>query len=70
MEKIWGRQNGGSLGLGRKSLGSNRDTETWSWFWFSIPKRGYQDTDTEYWYFSFFRDTYSVFFRLNTDTEH
>ena len=30
MRKIWGKENGGSFGLGRKSLGSDTDTETWS----------------------------------------
>ena len=27
-QKAWGKENGGSFGLGRKSLGS--DTDTWS----------------------------------------
>ena len=30
MRKIWGKENGGSFGLGRKSLGSDTDTKTWS----------------------------------------
>ena len=30
MRKIWGKENGGSFGLGRKSLGSDTNTETWS----------------------------------------
>ena len=38
MRKIWGKENGGSFGLGRKSLGS--DTKTWSWFRLPIPKPG------------------------------
>ena len=29
-QKGWGKENGGSFGLGRKSLGSDTDTETWS----------------------------------------
>ena len=28
MRKIWGKESGGSFGLGKKSLGT--DTETWS----------------------------------------
>ena len=30
MRKIWGKEYGGSFGLGRKSLGSDTDTKTWS----------------------------------------
>ena len=30
MRKFWGKENGGSFGLGRKSWGSDTDTETWS----------------------------------------
>ena len=29
-QKAQGKENGGSFGLGRKSLGSDTDTETWS----------------------------------------
>ena len=28
MRKIWGKENGGNFGLGRKNLGSDTDTET------------------------------------------
>ena len=31
-----------SLGLGKKSYGT--DTETWSWFWLPIPKPGFGRT--------------------------
>ena len=30
VRKIWGNENEGSFGLGRKSLGSYTDTKTWS----------------------------------------
>ena len=30
-----------SLGFGKKSLGSNADTEIGPWFWFPIPKPGF-----------------------------
>ena len=41
MRKIWGKEYGGSFGLGSKSLGSDTDTETWSWFRLPIPKPGF-----------------------------
>ena len=62
MEKNWGRKNGGSLSLGWKSLGSN--TETWSWIWFPKPKRGLGPERV----LILNTDTFSIFFRLNTDT--
>ena len=30
-----------SLGLGKKSYGTETDTETQSWFWLPIPKPGF-----------------------------
>ena len=30
MRKSWGKENGGSFGLGKKGLSSDTDTETWS----------------------------------------
>ena len=42
IRKFWGKENGGSFGLGRKSLGSDSDTETWSRL--PIPKPGFDRT--------------------------
>ena len=44
MKKIWGKDYGGSFGLGRKSSGTDTDTETWSQFRLPIPKPGFGST--------------------------
>ena len=44
MKKIWGKEYGGSFGLGRKSLSTDTDTETWSQFRLPIPKPGFGRT--------------------------
>ena len=38
------KDNGGSFGLGKKSLGSDTNTETLSWFRLPIPKPGFGHT--------------------------
>ena len=38
------KHNVGSFGLGKKSLGSDTNTETWSWFQLPIPKLGFGRT--------------------------
>ena len=44
MKKILGKEYRGSFGLGRKSLGTDTDTETWSQFRLPMPKPGFGGT--------------------------
>ena len=44
MRKILGKEYGGSFVLGSKSLGSDTNTETQSWFRLPIPKPGFGRT--------------------------
>ena len=39
-EKNQGKKTEESLGLGKKSYGTEINTKTWSWFWLPIPKPG------------------------------